>query len=167
MLPAAVGIASDPHKEVEVRDERSDGIKGNDPFRIARDSGSRQRREKLVQRARDVLRQVEEQQVPPHIRTVVARFVVDAPEVLSLGPVPATFAMRILHGLCSPKPEVRAAFLQTVAEQSKPPPSPTINGMLQAGLLASSPARSIDITVKGRDLLARLEGDGALLAHES
>ena len=85
-----------------------------------------------------------------------------APEVLSLGPVPATFAARLLHGLCSTRSDVRQRFLETARRESEAPPSPTVAGMLRAGLLAASHEEGVDVTPKGRTLLDRLVREGAV-----
>lgn len=113
-------------------------------------------------RAREVVRLVEAEGSPAHVQVLVRCFAEHAPEVLSLGPVPATFATRVLHGLCSTRPGVRQAFLDTVRRESQPPSSPTVAGMLRAGLLAPSRDGGVDVTPRGRELLARLERDGAV-----
>lgn len=121
------------------------------------------RRDRVVRkRAEEVVRLVEAQQSPAHVRVMVRCFAEAAPEVLSLGPVPATFATRLLHGLCSARAEVRQGFLEAVRRESAPPPSPTVASMIRAGLLGASQGGDVDVTIQGRALLARLVREGAV-----
>lgn len=125
-------------------------------------SGFIGRQRKLAERARDVVRLIETQDVPEHVRAIVRCCADEAPELLSLGPVPATFAARILRGLCSADQSVRSAFLATVAEQARHPESPTIRRMREAGLLEADLSGSVDITPKGRAIVALLKEQGAI-----
>lgn len=124
---------------------------------------SQGRRDDIVRRRADeVVRLVEANGSPAHVRAMVRCYAEEAPEVLSLGPVPATFATRLLHGLCSPRPAVRRAFLETVRREAELPPSPTVASMLRADLLAASAQGDVDATARGRALLERLERVGAI-----
>ena len=116
----------------------------------------------VVQRAKDVLQLVEEQASPPQVIATVRLFATYAPEVLALGPVPATFAARMLHGLCSERKDIRGGFLFLVQRESTPPASPVISGMRKAGLLTPGDDAKLDISPEGRALHLQLVLVGAL-----
>jgi hypothetical protein len=82
-------------------------------------------------------------------------FVELAPEVLALGPVPASLTMRVLFGLCTFEGETRQRFLAGLADDLTSP-SPTLRAVRRSGLLDWQPGTEPAVTERGRLLFERL-----------
>jgi hypothetical protein len=114
----------------------------------------------VVALARAVLAQVRAEGQPAAYLRSLEPFIELAPEVLALGPAPASLTMRVLYGLCSLEGETGARFTQTLAEEFVTP-SPTLRAVLRSGLVELDPNGHPHATARGRDLFGRLVACGA------
>jgi len=87
-------------------------------------------------------------------------FVDLAPEVLALGPVPASLAMRVVFGLHVFEGGQRERFLTGLAAELATP-SPILRAMRREGLIALSTDGQVQGTRQGRELFDRLRQAGA------
>lgn len=100
-----------------------------------------------------------EGQDPAYLRTLEP-FVDLGPEVLALGPVPASLAMRVLFGMHTFQGGQRERFLAGLAVELISS-SPTLRAMRREGLLAQGADGQVQETRHGRELFDRLRQAGA------
>ncbi len=83
-----------------------------------------------------------------------------APEVLALGPAPASLTMRVLYGLCRFEGEARERFVATLREEYGAP-SPTLRATVRAGLITLDADGAPAVTAGGKRMYQRLARAGA------
>ena len=118
------------------------------------------RRRQVVGQARAVLAKLREEGQPPAYIRSLEPFVELAPEVLALGPAPASLTMRVLYGLSVFEGEARQRFEQTLQEEFAGT-SPTLRAVLRSGLVELGPEGQPWLQEPGRELYRRLRAAGA------
>jgi hypothetical protein len=132
------------------------------PFRFRRE---RQpvpdaRRRQVVGQAVAVLAKLPDEGQPPAFIRSLEPFVELAPEVLALGPAPASLTMRVLYGLSVFEGEARQRFEQTMREEFAGK-SPTLRAVLRSGLVELDAQGQPRLQEPGRALFRRLREAGA------
>lgn len=129
-------------------------------------SGSQQsgpadaRRRQVVAQAQAVIARLRTEGQPPGYIRSLEVFIALAPEVLALGPAPASLTMRLLYGLCTFEGDTRRRFMQTLGEEFATP-SPTLRAVLRSCLVEIDPSGLPRILDPGQKLFQRLHAEGA------
>ena len=118
------------------------------------------RRRQVVAQARAVLAMLHTEGQPPAYVRSLEPFIEQAPEVLALGPAPASLMMRLLYGLCTFQGEALTRFEATLAGEFADP-SPTLRAALRSGLVTLDEGGRPRIAALGRELFNRLRECGA------
>jgi hypothetical protein len=118
------------------------------------------RRRQVVAQAQAVLAKLRTEGQPAPYLQALEPFVDLAPEILALGPAPASLTMRLLFGLCTFEGEARDRFLAVLTEEFAAP-SPTLRAVSRSGLVRYDDAGRPVVTATGRRLFARLRAAGA------
>ncbi len=127
--------------------------------------GQTQRQLDMQRRAYAVLHQCRAEGQPPALLRAYAAFVDGAPELLALGPVPASLAMRVLYGLCSFTGTELADYRALIAAEIAID-APTMRAMVRSNLLANTQNGAV-ATTAGKALYTRLANVGAFGRTES
>lgn len=123
---------------------------------IAEDARGRQ----VVAQAQAVLAKLRTEGQPPQYLRSLEPFVELAPEVLALGPAPASLTMRLLFGLCTFEGEQRDHFIEVLTEEFAAP-SPTLRAVSRSNIVRQDDKGRPTVTEGGRHLFARLQASGA------
>lgn len=123
-------------------------------------SGDDARRRQVTAQAEAVLRRLRTEGQPASYIRSLGPFLDLAPEVLALGPAPASLTMRVLYGLSVFQQEARTRFLETLTVEFASP-SPTLRAMLRSGLVALDQVGCPALTASGTQLFQRLHRLGA------
>ena len=107
-----------------------------------------------------VLLQLRREGQPHRFVRSLEPFVEWAPEVLALGPAPASLTMRLLYGLCAFEGEQRARFMDMAATEAATA-SPTMRAVRRDGLIAVDADGHVSVTARGRQLYEQLVRVGA------
>jgi hypothetical protein len=129
-------------------------------FRRGRQAVPDARRRQVVGQAVAVLAKLREEGQPPAFIKSLEPFVELAPEVLALGPAPASLTMRVLYGLSVFEGEARQRFEQTLQEEFAGT-SPTLRAVLRSGLVELGAQGQPRLQEPGRELYRRLHAAGA------
>jgi hypothetical protein len=132
-------------------------------WRGRRPAPSDPRRRQVVGQAHAVLAKLRAEGQPPGYIRSLEPFVELAPEVLALGPAPASLTMRVLYGLSVFEGEARQRFEQTLQEEFAGK-SPTLRAVLRSGLVELDPQGQPRLQEPGRTLYRRLRAAGAFEA---
>lgn len=130
------------------------------PWSKRPDRAAEARRRQVTAQAEANLRQLRVDGQPEAYLRTLEPFVALAPEVLALGPAPASLTMRVLYGLATFEGEARARFLATMREEFTSS-SPTLRAVRRDGLVALAPDGTPALTAAGRRLYERLARAGA------
>lgn len=123
-------------------------------------SGDDARRRQVTAQAKSVLVRLRMEGQPASYIRSLEQFVDTAPELLALGPVPASLAMRVLNGLGLFDSETHTRFLETLTAEFASP-SPTLRAILRSGLVALDQNGCPELTAKGTEFVNRLRHLGA------
>jgi hypothetical protein len=118
------------------------------------------RRRQVVAQARAVLAKLQTDGQPPAYVRSLEPFIEQAPEVLALGPAPASLTMRLLYGLCTFQGEALKRFEATLAGEFAAP-SPTLRAVLRSELVTLALDGSPLVAALGRELFNQLRERGA------
>jgi len=129
-------------------------------WRRAPTSGDEARRRQVTAQAKAVLTRLRTERQPASYLRSLEPFVDLAPELLALGPAPASLTMRVLYGLSVFQQETRTHFLETLTVEFASP-SPTLRAMLRSGLVVLDQAGCPTLTAAGTHLYQRLHRLGA------
>ena len=132
-------------------------------WRGRRPAPSDARRRQVVGQAHAVLAKLRAEGQPPGYIRSLEPFVELAPEVLALGPAPASLTMRVLYGLSVFEGEARQRFEQTLREEFAGK-SPTLRAVLRSGLVELDAQGQPRLQEPGRKLYRRLRAAGAFEA---
>ncbi|HEY8745249.1 MAG TPA: hypothetical protein VIU62_19335 [Chloroflexota bacterium] len=118
------------------------------------------RRRQVVAQARAVMAKLRTEGQPPAYVRSLEPFIDRAPEVLALGPAPASLTMRLLYGLCTFQGEALTRFEAALAGEFAAP-SPTLRAVLRSELVTLDEEGRPRVAVLGRELFNCLRERGA------
>lgn len=118
------------------------------------------RRRQVAAQAQAVLNKLREDGQPYAYVRSLEPFVTRAPEVLALGPAPASLTMRVIYGLCRFAGDKRERFLVTLREEFATP-SPTLRAVVRSDLVVLDSTGTPQVTAAGRSLYQALREAGA------